>query len=74
MKTAEKTAIETAYDYFKNPKEYPLINNANSDEKNMIIAETLNSIFNFDDNGKTTGLDQATVEKFLKIKKLKGIR
>lgn len=73
MTVSEKKAIETAYEYFKNPNEYPLIHNNNTPEKNAIIVETLDSLFNFDECGYTTGLDRNMVEKFLNIKKFKGI-
>ena len=45
MTGAEKTAIETAYDYFKNPENYPLINvyNSNTPEENEMIAKTIYS-------------------------------
>jgi len=74
MTKAEKSAISTAYDFFKNPGEYPLVDNPNSAETNAIIAGAIYSFFTFDDAGNVIEISKETVEKFNNLRPLKGLK
>ena len=73
MTCLEKAALETAYDYFKNPDKYPLIEKP-KEEIRPIFAAALEMFIDFDENGETSGFNKDTIDKFFKIKSLKGIK
>lgn len=74
MTNAEKKAVETAYDYFSHPENYPMVTNNNSAEKNMIIAGVIDAFFEIDDDGNVIEISKETVEKFNKIALMKGLK
>ncbi|MDY6367569.1 MAG: hypothetical protein SPL13_03520 [Clostridia bacterium] len=73
MTNAEKIAVATAYDCYKDPGNYPIIDNKNTPEENAMGVKILSSLFEIDENGTVIGFNPRTVDKFLKIKDLKGI-
>lgn len=68
-----KTAMETAYDFFKNSGNYRYIKNSQTPEEQKVIAEFIYTFFEFDENGEITGLCEPTINLYLKIKEFKGI-
>ena len=67
-----KPAMESAYDYFKNSENYPLLKPRYEPDASVAIADFIYTFFEFNDKGEIIGLCEPTLEFYLNIGFLKG--
>lgn len=64
MTNKQKLAIKTARECAINPKAFPLIQNNNTEEQNEQIVKTLETLFDFDENGNVIDFSEDSVNRF----------
>lgn len=64
MTTKQKIAIKTARECAINPKAFPMVDNKHSEEENQIIAKTLETLFEFDEQGNVIDFCEQTLDEF----------